>query len=118
MSSYWRGILAEAPQGHFNELKEVVELAEKLGSRGLRFGYLVHTLPSMAKNLELSLGERREAEAIVWQLQRTFLMPIVMAPGYYITDLFPCAPLKCRNLTSTGRAMLPCAATSPDMEPV
>lgn len=85
------------------ELKEMAELATKLGSQGLRFGHLMSHSQTMAEYLDLSPAERRETEAIVWQLQRTFRMPIVMAPGYYTTDLFPCAPLKMQEFNIDWR---------------
>ena len=76
------------------ELEEMTGLAIKLGSRGLRFGHLMPTPLTTAQNLDLSPGERRKIEAAIWRLQKNYPIPIVMAPGYYTTDLFPCAPLR------------------------
>ncbi len=92
------------------ELKEVVELAEKLGSGGIRFGHLLHTPLSMAKNLELSPEERKEIETRIWQLKRDVSFPIFMAPGYYTNDLFPCAPLQREefNIDWRGNVTLCC----------
>lgn len=85
------------------ELYEIAGLAKKLGSRGLRFGHLMSHPRTTSENLDLSPAERREAEVIVWQLQNTFSIPIVMAPGYYTTELFPCAPLKMQEMNIDWR---------------
>jgi len=77
-----------------DESKEMAELATKLGSRGLRFGHLMPTPLTTVENLDISPTERRKVEATVWQLQKTFPIPIVMAPGHYTTNLFPCTPLQ------------------------
>ncbi len=81
-----------------NELKEMPELATKLGSRGLRFGHLIHTPLTIEQNLDISPDEQSETEAIILQLQKSFNIPIVMAPGHYTTNLFPCAPLQMQEI--------------------
>ncbi|TLD42025.1 MAG: radical SAM domain protein [Candidatus Jettenia ecosi] len=85
------------------ELKEMAGLAAKLGSRGLRFGHLISHPRTETEYLGLSPAERKETEAIIWQLQNTLHMPIVMASGYYTTDLFPCAPLKMQEISVNWR---------------
>ena len=85
------------------EVEEMVELATKLGSRGLRFGHLMPTPLTTMQNLDLSPAERREVETIIWQLQKTFPIPIVMAPGYYTTNLFLCAPLQMQEFNIDWR---------------
>jgi len=85
------------------ELKEVVELAEKLGSRGIRFGHLIPTPRIISENMDLSPIERRQTEVIICQLQKTFFIPIVTAPGYHTTELFPCAPLKMQEINVNWR---------------
>ncbi|MCP4987827.1 MAG: hypothetical protein GY928_17770 [Colwellia sp.] len=80
------------------EIKEMAELAMKLGSRGLRFGHLIPTPLNTGNGLNLSSLERRKIEGLVGELQKDFQMPIVMAPGYYTTELFPCAPLMMEEL--------------------
>ncbi len=80
------------------ELKEMAEFATKLGSRGLRFGHLIYTLQTIEQNLDISPDERSETEAIILQLQKSFRIPIVLAPGHYTTNLFPCAPLQMQEI--------------------
>lgn len=77
-----------------SELEEMAEIATKLGSRGLRFGHLMPTPLTTLQNLDLSPEERREVEVSIWKLRENFPIPIVIAPGYYTADLFPCAPLQ------------------------
>jgi MoaA/NifB/PqqE/SkfB family radical SAM enzyme len=77
-----------------NELEEMAELATKLRSRGLRFGHLLPTPLTTVQNLGLSPEEQKQVEDIVWQIQKSFPIQIAMAPGYYTTNLFPCAPLQ------------------------
>ena len=86
------------------ELHEIAGLATKLGSRGLRFGHLVPTPRIVSGNMDLSPVERRQAEGIICQLQKTSSIPIVMAPGYYTTELFPCAPLQMQEINVDWRA--------------
>jgi MoaA/NifB/PqqE/SkfB family radical SAM enzyme len=85
------------------ELEEMAEGATKLGSRGLRFGHLMSTPLTTMQSLDLSPEERREAEATVWKIQKSFPMPIIIAPGYYTTDLFPCAPLQMEEINIDWR---------------
>ncbi len=80
------------------ELEEMAVLVEKLGSRGLRFGHLMLTPLIIANGLGLSPDERKETTATILQLRKSVQMPIVMAPGYYTTDLFPCDPLQMREI--------------------
>ena len=77
-----------------NELREMAELATKLGSQGLRFGHLISTPITLANQLDLSPEERKESESLIWRLQKEYQIPIAMAPGYYTKNLFPCAPLR------------------------
>jgi len=88
------------------ELKEMVELATKLGSQGLRFGHLMPTPLTIAGNLEISPAERKETDATICQLQKSFHMPIVMAPGCHTAELFPCAPLKMQEYNIDWRGNL------------
>ena len=85
------------------EVGEMAELATKLGSRGLRFGHLMPTPLTTVQNLDLSPEERREVESTIWRLREYYPIPIVMAPGYYITDLFPCAPLQMQEFNIDWR---------------
>lgn len=86
-----------------DELHEIAGLATKLGSRGLRFGHLISTPRIVSGNMDLSPIERRQTEAVILQLQKTFSIPIVIAPGYYTTDLLPCAPLQMQEINIDWR---------------
>ena len=77
-----------------NELDDIAKLAMKLGSLGLRFGHHIATPMSKSDGLDLSFEERKESENIICRLQKQISMPIVMAPGYYTRELFPCSPLQ------------------------
>jgi len=85
------------------ELSQIAELAMILGSRGLRFGHLMSSPQTLAKSLDLLPEKKREVDAAILRLQKTFTMPIVMAPGHYTTDLFPCAPLQMQEFNIDWR---------------
>ncbi|GJQ59129.1 MAG: radical SAM protein [Candidatus Scalindua sp. AMX11] len=85
------------------ELKEMAELATKLGSRGLRFCHLMPTPGNVEKGLSLSPEECVVIEGIIGELQQSFPMPIIMAPGYHTTNLFPCSPLQSKELNIDWR---------------
>ncbi len=91
------------------EIPETVELAERLGSRAVRFGHLMVT-PETA-GLNLTPGERCEVEAQIWQLQRQSDFPVYMAPGHFSeSPYFPCGPLGLEeyNLDYRGNLTLCC----------
>ncbi len=92
------------------ELREMAELAIKLGSRGLRFGHLMPAPLNMAEKMNISPKEQREIENIVRQLEKSSQIPIVMAPGNHTTNLFPCAPLQMQefNVDWRGNVTLCC----------
>ena len=78
-----------------HEVQEMVRLAERLGSRGVRFGHLMPTPDTAARGLDLSPHERREVEADIWHLQKSVSVPVGMAPGYFSAEpFFPCGPLE------------------------
>jgi MoaA/NifB/PqqE/SkfB family radical SAM enzyme len=77
-----------------HELAQMAQLAERLGSGGLRFGHLMPAPLTTDMGLDLSPWERKCVEAQVAELRRLHAMPIAMAPGYHATDLFPCAALQ------------------------
>ncbi|MCA9837796.1 MAG: radical SAM protein [Trueperaceae bacterium] len=103
---------------NYLELRDLAELVYSLGSKGLRFGHLMHSPLTTAKGWDLSLDERQQVEANIWQLQADYAqkLPIAMAPGFSTEQLFPCAPLnmmevnidahgnisKCCHLSSHG----------------
>jgi MoaA/NifB/PqqE/SkfB family radical SAM enzyme len=94
-----------------SEVSEMVWLAERLGSRGVRFGHLMHTPETAVRKLDLSPHERREVEAEIWALQKRAPIAVVMAPGYFSESaFFPCAPLELKefNLDYRGNLTLCC----------
>jgi hypothetical protein len=94
-----------------HEVKEMVGLADRLGSQGVRFGRLMPTPETAPRRLDLSPDERWDVEAEIWPLQRSASVPVGMAPGY-LSDapFFPCAPLECEefNLDYRGDLTLCC----------
>ncbi len=92
------------------ELSEVVELAHKLGSHGIRFGYLMPTFQNTEEEIVLSPEERREAEATIRQFQKSSQIPVTIAPGFYTDELYPCSPLKMLecNLDWRGNVTMCC----------
>jgi len=94
-----------------NEVSEMVWVAERLGSAGLRFGHLMPT-PSIAmRKLDMSPEQRRQVEFQIWQLKKNAAIPVGMAPGYFSERaLFPCGPLELEeyNLDYKGNLTLCC----------
>jgi MoaA/NifB/PqqE/SkfB family radical SAM enzyme len=93
------------------EIDEMVELAAKLGSRGVRFGHLMMTPENTANSPALSPAERREVEAHIWGLRKRAPVPVDIAPGYFSElALFPCGPLELEeyNLDYRGNLTLCC----------
>jgi hypothetical protein len=89
----------------------MVELAARLGSRGVRFGHLMFTPETAQRGLDLAPHERREVEATIWRLQPQASIPVGIAPGYYsASPFFPCAPLELEeyNLDYRGNLSLCC----------
>ena len=80
-------------QNH-EEIEALVELSVKLGSRGIRFGYLLPTQKSLAENLALDHAQLKDIQAEIIKLQENCKIPIILAAGFYTHNLFPCAPLQ------------------------
>ena len=101
-------VLTRKNQG---EVEEMVNLAKRLGSGGVRFGHLMPTPDTARRNLDLSPPERRRVESRIWQLREKASVPVLMAPGYFSNSpFFPCAPLEGEefNLNSQGNLTLCC----------
>jgi MoaA/NifB/PqqE/SkfB family radical SAM enzyme len=79
---------------NFAEIEALVELTAKLGSRAIRFGYLMPTKRSLAENLVLDHTQLKDIQAEIITLQKKYKIPVVLAPGFYNHNLFPCAPLQ------------------------
>jgi MoaA/NifB/PqqE/SkfB family radical SAM enzyme len=94
-----------------NEIAEMVWLAERLGSSGVRFGHLMPTAETALRKLDLSPKERREVESEIWGLKKSASIPVGMAPGYFNeAAFFPCGPLELEeyNLDYKGNLTLCC----------
>ena len=94
-----------------NEIGEMVSLAERLGSGGVRFGHLMPTPETALRKLDLSPEERRKLESEIWPLKKSASIPVGMAPGYFSEVPFsPCGPLKLEeyNLDYKGNLTLCC----------
>jgi MoaA/NifB/PqqE/SkfB family radical SAM enzyme len=79
---------------NYAEIEALVELAARLGSRGIRFGYLMPTKRSLSENLVLDHARIKDIQAEIKTLQKKYTIPVVLAPGFYDHNLFPCAPLQ------------------------
>jgi MoaA/NifB/PqqE/SkfB family radical SAM enzyme len=93
------------------EVAEMVGLAGRLGSRGVRFGYLMPTPETAFRQLDLSPPERRQVEAEIQDLRKQAAVPVGLAPGYYsASPFFPCGPLELQeyNLDYRGNLTLCC----------
>lgn len=79
---------------NWREAGEVVELATRLGSRGVRFGHLLSTPLTAAMDLVLSPAEVRAVDRYLddWQALHDF--PVARSPSSPTPELFPCAPLQ------------------------
>jgi MoaA/NifB/PqqE/SkfB family radical SAM enzyme len=93
------------------EVADMVHLAERLGSGGVRFGHLMPAPDTALRDLDLTPNERRRVEAEIWRLKRNASVPVGMAPGYFSENLFfPCGPLELEeyNLDYEGNLTLCC----------
>jgi MoaA/NifB/PqqE/SkfB family radical SAM enzyme len=94
-----------------HEVEGMVQLATRLGSRGVRFGHLMPTPDTARHGLDLTPGARREVEAVIWRLQPQATIFVDMAPGFYsAAPFFPCAPLTLEefNVDYQGNMTLCC----------
>jgi MoaA/NifB/PqqE/SkfB family radical SAM enzyme len=94
-----------------HEVAEMVALATRLGSHGLRFAHLMPTPETALCGLDLSPDERRAVEAEIWRLKAAAPLPIGLASGYFSeAPFFPCGPLELQemNLDYRGHLTLCC----------
>ena len=89
-----------------HEVGEMARLGSRLGAALVRFGHLMLTLLTTAMKLDLTPEERRTVEQEIRNLQTGFDVPLVIAPGYYTTDLFPCGPLRGQDVNIDCRGNL------------
>lgn len=89
-----------------HELAQAARLAAQLGSKGLRFGHLMHSPLTTAQGSDLSPAERKVADAEIRELKRSAELPIGLAPGLHTTDLFPCTPLQLQEVNISCQGFL------------
>lgn len=85
------------PQNYM-ELGEIANVVSALGAGGLRFGHLISNPHNALQNLDLSPIERKKTDTVIQKIQKSSLMPIAIAPGYYTASLFPCNPLNMKEM--------------------
>jgi MoaA/NifB/PqqE/SkfB family radical SAM enzyme len=93
------------------EIDDMVDLAARLGSRGIRFGHLMFTPENTADSPSISPAERREVESHIWDLRTRAPIPVDIAAGYFSeSPFFPCGPLELEeyNLDYQGNLTLCC----------
>jgi MoaA/NifB/PqqE/SkfB family radical SAM enzyme len=93
------------------EVEEMIDLATRTGSRGVRFGHLMFTPAHVPARLVLSPAERRAVEETIWSLSRTASVPVAMAAGYFSeSPFFACGPLALEeyNVDYAGNLTLCC----------
>jgi MoaA/NifB/PqqE/SkfB family radical SAM enzyme len=93
------------------EVAEMVELAARLGSAGVRFGWMMPTPDTARRGLDLPPQDRRAVEAEIQRLQQDAPVVVGMTPGFFSdAPFFPCAPLTLQeyNLDYRGNLTLCC----------
>lgn len=97
-----------------DEIEPMADLAFQLGSHALRFAHWIPSPSLRYSALGLSIYERRRAESEIRRLQADGKIPIIMAPGFYTENLFPCAALQAEelNVDCRGNVTLCCHLSS------
>jgi MoaA/NifB/PqqE/SkfB family radical SAM enzyme len=92
------------------EIEALVELAAKMGSRGIRFGYLIPSKRSLTEKLVLDHAQLKNIQAEITILQKKSKIPVILAPGFYDHNLFPCSTLQGKefNIDWQGNVTLCC----------
>ncbi len=95
---------------NINEIEQLVEITQQLGSSGTRFGCLMLTPAAIDHGLALSPEDIKAVAEKIERLRDNNPYPIAMGPGFYTLDLFPCTPLYLTELTIdlSGRMALCC----------
>jgi len=93
-----------------HEIQPLVDLAQQLGSSGVRFGQLMLTPAAMDHKLAISPNMLKTAADKVELLKESCTYPIGMGPGFYTASMFPCASLQLSEVTITcsGHMVLCC----------
>jgi MoaA/NifB/PqqE/SkfB family radical SAM enzyme len=94
-----------------DEVAAMVDLAVRLGSVGVRFGWLMPTPDTARRGLDLTPAACLAVQAEVRALQQTAPIAVGLGPGYYhASPFFPCGPLTRQeyNLDYRGQLTLCC----------
>ncbi len=89
-----------------HEIEQLVNLAQKLGSSGIRFGRLMLTPSAMKHGLALAPDMIKIVAEMIEQLKSDGTFPVYLGPGFYSASLFPCASLQLSELTITSAGHL------------
>ncbi len=100
--------------GNCTQLHDIAQLAVSLGAGGLRFGHLISSSVARADSLQLPPADRRRIDDEIRSWAPSFSIPVVLAPGHYTEDLFPCAPLRGLELNLDCQGNIPwCCQLAP-----
>ena len=94
-----------------NEIAEMIWLAERLGSGGVRFGHLMPTYETSAARAGSFSARAAGGGSGNLAFAKSAAVPVGMAPGYFSeSPFFPCAPLELKefNLDYRGNLTLCC----------
>lgn len=99
---------------NLHEIEQLADLAQQLGSGGVRFGQLMLTPTAMNHGLALTPNLIKAVAEKIEKLQNSQTYPLGMGPGFYTASLFPCAPLRLSELTITRSGHLSLCCQLPD----
>jgi MoaA/NifB/PqqE/SkfB family radical SAM enzyme len=81
-----------------HELPRLVDLGSTLGAVAVRLCHLMPSPLTTAQRADLSPRERHAVEEEVQRLAGDSAVPVLMAPGFFTEDLFPCGPLQMEEI--------------------
>lgn len=93
-----------------SELNDAVDLAYRLGSKGIRFCCIIPTPQAVLYGLVPGPDEQKNIENYIQRLKNTVPFPVYLSPGFYTKNLFPCDSLQeeeC-NIDWKGRLSICC----------
>jgi MoaA/NifB/PqqE/SkfB family radical SAM enzyme len=96
------------------EIEQLINLAQQLGSGGVRFGQLMLTPSAMEHGLALTPDMIKTVAEMIEQLKSGGTYPVYLGPGFYSASLFPCASLQLSELTITCAGHLALCCHLPD----
>ena len=96
------------------EIETLIELAQGLGSNGVRFGQLMLTPSAIKHGLALTPDMIQTIAKRIEQNQSGGAYPIYLGPGFLSNALFPCVALQLSELTITCSGHLALCCHLPD----